>query len=806
MLQIKTKRIFAIFSVFSLFFISLMALKLQAQAQTQEITRNNVLCYVPNQNLMCEEDTLQRLIDEAGNTPTRIELGITDTLLTKTLKIKAGQNIELVNYKDDPALGATISPITREDGFTDTLIHVESGATLVFSAQGKGSIEVRARGEWVPNGASTMLINGNFVLNDGKILGARGISGTENGAVVVSGENAKFVMNKGALTDNHRRQDQAGVDQYGAGNLLVTAGATFIMNGGEISKGKGGPTPYHYGDAGGINARNGATVEINGGKIVENTGWTGGILGMRWEDGKNLRDEINAKGAQAALAEAEKRRVKIKINGGVIESNIASFGGGGINLFGNASTIMNGGKITKNTSANGGGVNAMDLYVWGASDTRLEVPGEKKGFGGTAEEWAKYSPAEFILNDGEISHNTAVRTGGGVNIISNKVLLRGGNISHNDGGAKYQGQGGGIYIATHTYTAQLENVLITDNKAEFVGGGIWMCPTGSTEIYVTKGGAVFGNNATKYGNDLAHDNYGATGAYKTKLAQRMPGLGEAAYYLDGSDKGDPRFNAANPGPEQVYQGDVPESARDANKVYKTRLISEGLQQVSTDKAREGARLHTKLVISNNTSYRGGGIGTNGGVRIGYSDKELHVKKIWKDEKGGEIRDGLPSEIELQLLIKTDKGLEEVGAPVKVKPKADGSWSYTFKSLPAFYRGKDAVYSVKEKPIKGYKTLVEQKDNDVTITNTKMPTPPPDTPPTPEVPPTPGVPPTPEVPPVPSIPPTPEVPQVPRLVQSGAQIAALVIFATVCCAAGAGSLIYRRKKAQKEEKEFNSETR
>ena len=72
-------------------------------------------CYEEGRILYCEPDTLQALINQAGTTPTRIEIGNgTETLVTKTLVIPAGADIELVDT--NIVQWSSDTKIVREDG------------------------------------------------------------------------------------------------------------------------------------------------------------------------------------------------------------------------------------------------------------------------------------------------------------------------------------------------------------------------------------------------------------------------------------------------------------------------------------------------------------------------------------------------------------------------------------------------------------------------------------------------------------------------------------------------------------------
>ncbi|ADH92818.1 Collagen adhesin precursor [Arcanobacterium haemolyticum] len=668
---------------------------------SSESTVKKIQCYIPEQDLTCSETKLQQLINEAANTPTVIELGATDTLLTKTLVIPSQADITLVNHPKAP-WGTTDSRLTREDGFTGVLVRVEQGGKLTFSANdGGGEVIVASRGEWVKNTTKSVIeVQGEFVLNHGTITGARNMKETNEGAVTISGEGASFIMNGGKVTDNERDLSSNG-PQYGAANVMVTKNATMVMNGGEISNGRT-RTDQAYGETGGINVMDGGSLVLNDGKIINNKGgWAGGLQAWAW-------DWDLSKHPERALGQ----RAKITINGGLIDSNTSNFGGGGVGIFGNADVTMNGGTISRNSAPNGGGVNAMDLYVWGAESTWKEIPGDGKQSGLSTEQWTKISPGSFTMNGGKITGNRANRTGGGVNVVSNGVNLYGGEISDNYGGS----QGGGVYVATATYTANLFNVVATKNEASHIGGGMWLCPTGNATINVTDGGAFFGNTAKNYGDEFAHDNYGSAGAYESYFARRMLGGGPVAYYLDGG-QGHQRYDQANPGREQVYQ-DVPEKEKEAGKDYKKKLFQEGLIGESAQKDQDRASSWAKLTITRNKAYRGGGIGSNGNVNIG-SKKALStvaVEKKWRDGAGKPLDlQKIPSALFIQLQGRiTTQGKEsvfDIGRPVELNEK--NNWSYKFSELPQSYLNEPIEYQVVEGqlentgenskliPVKGY---------------------------------------------------------------------------------------------------------
>ena len=577
----------------------------KAEENRQETTCMNL----PN-DMTCSEDMLSQMIRDAGSTPTQIHLGATDTMLTRTLVIPAGADVELVDgtkYKDWFGDGR----LNREDGFTGTMVHVEKGAKLTLSGTQGADMLIVSRGEWVPSSSPVVLVQGEMVLNDGSsISGARGLSGSNVGAVTVT-NGGLLTMNGGEITDNWRRQDP-GSTQYGAGNVAVSNGGKLVMNGGEITHGRGSATSgASYGEAGGIRVGEGGTAEINGGKISENQGWAGGILLMRWLWSPSLEELEKEKEAGFV------NRARLVVNGGEISNNQAGFGGAAISLFGDTEATMNGGKIAGNSAPNGGGVNAMDTNVFGGAYPGDKKPGENQKAKLSDQEWGEYVPAAFTMNGGEIVNNTASNTGGGVNVVSNRVVLNAGLIEGN-----YAPQGGGVYVATATYTAHINNALLTENSSSYIGGGIWSCPTGSVKINMNKGVAVLADNkAKRYGDAIAHDNYGSAGSPEFKLEPRMLGGGKIDWFDDGGDPQKPRYDAANPGDNH------------AGKTIK--LSNAGMISDYTDDSKATAHKDAKLIIRKNTAQRGGGVGTNGNVVFGEEGGtfDVDLTKNWVFAEG-----------------------------------------------------------------------------------------------------------------------------------------------------------------------------
>lgn len=686
-----------------------------AEAAPESPDRQVLKCYEEGRVLYCEPDRLEELIAQAGTTPTRIEIGNgTETLLTKTIVIPAGADIELVDA--DIAPWSSESKIIRDDGnFTGSLLKVEKGAKLTLSARtenGEGiTIDSRAQYDNVVTGSSfspTILVEGELVMNAGTITGARKLTGFYQGAVTAQGEESKFTMNGGTITDNHRMKNNPGSVQRGAGNVALSSGATMVMNGGEISRGETDTSAGAYGEVGGIGVFNGAHLEINGGKVTQNTGWAGNINVSHWLNESNVKPGDDTSDTRSTLV----------FNDGEISKGKAAFSGGGINVFGNADVTMNGGTIADNQAPNGGGVNAMDMYINGDPRTWKEIDSDgslwtKQHFGEPkSEEWTKMSPARFVMNGGSVLRNSATRTGGGINVISNAVKLNAGLIEGNSADQ----QGGGVYIATKSYTARFMDTLITENstaRGDFVavGGGIWLCPTGRMTLHVTNGAAVFDNasptTATDHhwGDDIAHDAYGGSTSARMLIDSHMLGGGEPTLYKDGGFN-QPRFDAENPGKKQVFDGEERES--DETSDYRTSLHNAGLKTITDQNAKNNANSWARLIITKNQSPRGGGIGSNGGLEFGTPEKtEVKVSKAWKDSEGNDLVDEA-SKVAVKVQLVGSVGGEKfyIGQPAELN--ADNKWTHTFKDLPKTKTVKgeqvEVTYSVEEQGVDGANTV------------------------------------------------------------------------------------------------------
>ena len=587
----------------------------------------------------------------ANATPSEaVEIRISgDIAIEEPIVIEAGKDITLV----DDGNPAVISAAEGGD-FKRNMFVIQEGGKLTLNTSSENEDTLlsldgtNVQSAFGFDEGIILTVKGEFILKGGTLCNATA-NGVRCGAVVVNGENAAFRMYGGTITDNKS------ISQY-CGAVLAERGALFEMTGGKISNHTATETNssavYITADSKGGDYTGKTRFVLDGGEISGNTGEYGGVfVGSIQPDYKHIAE--------------------FEMKSGLISNNEATFTGGGVAVIANGRFTMNGGEISDNKSARGGGVTTYDLYVFQkVSEAGISI-----------EDWAgKYNvPAAFVMNGGIITGNTAYSLengdggiGGGVYIASNTCIIRNGEITDNVADQ----QGGGIYIGSQPYVLQLYDTLITDNTADLLGGGIWLCPTGQATNYVTNGGAIFDNLASENTTDAAGDDVVAVPQENKEaevtLANRILGGGSVKWFKDGgvvysdiiSDNnvlgrpdGSARFDASNPGD--------PILVKNCNEAL-------ALKAIVSEEAKEIAKDRAKVRIAGNSAKRGGGIGSNGSFVIGEKDNEwtLKVTKDWSTD----ITEAEKQEVEIFLTI-GDWKLDSV------KLNQENNWTAEFNELP-----------------------------------------------------------------------------------------------------------------------------
>ena len=536
---------------------------------------------------------------------------------------------------------------------------------------------------------------GTFIMNSPEIIVSNFKTSTAfSGAILVEGVDAHFYLNDGVIEDNIVS------NQLSAGGVFVSEGGNFEMNGGIIRGNKaseaqsgGGVLVHSYLKNSTSTKKCVSTFVMNKGEISNNTATDGGGVHLLGGDpfGKDYYS-----------------RAIMVMNGGKISKNTATGdsmtngGGGGVLVYQGSEFTMNDGEISENeVNGMGGGVATYDYYYayYGKEEYRVA--------------WYDWFPASFTMNNGKIINNKAISNGiggdggcgGGVYSASNFVTLKAGVISGNTAAL----QGGGAYVGSVPYSIVLSDAVITSNEATTLGGGIWLCPTGTAKFYSQKSAAIYDNIVT--GNSGAGDDIAVVRQnnkkFDVKITDRMLGGGRANWHNDGSINnstelgtvvvGAPRYSSLSPDPVTNIEGNS--------------LNSFALKAVPTQLAKELAMSKAKLVITNNSSRRGGGIGSNGTLILGDAnsiDKAVVIKKDWLNVPNNV---SLPKEITVHLEI-DGYGLDQIHLTAENNWKDD-----SIVGLPM-----DAIVNVVEVNVDGFETTYnvskseDQKTIFITITN------------------------------------------------------------------------------------------
>ena len=538
---------------------------------------------------------------------------------------------EIVLTADIP-LTATVTVPARKDitlsgGFTLTRTNsaiafdIKEGASLTWE-------DIILDGNAKDTGYKSAVINnqGKLTINGGEVKNINSTSPMV-GIVTAKGPNAVLTMNGGSIHDNYMSNQFTNV-------VKITEGASFFMNGGDISN-----NTLEHGGSSGLNAAVGvegikgnSTMEMTGGTITGNTAEYGGILvGTYSLD--YTRSETWSNPAYLYSTGT------LKLNGGTISNNTAATLGGGIAINGTGKLIMDGGTISGNKAPFGGGIGVNDYLT---SSVRIVNRYSEA-------QWRRFFPAAATINSGLITGNEATMTavtpqitdpnaengvGGGLYVASMEVYVNGGQFTNNTAGK----QGGGIYVASIPYVLKMGKTLVTENTATKIGGGLWLCPTGSATTAVTNGASFFdniagtgaeNNDTGSVGDDVASINKNDPDTQKLILSNNGLGNWLVHWYEDGKI-------------DNAYLGNSDGSARYPSTV--SPVVDRGTLDGITDKialkaivSNEGkaaARNLAEVVVTGNFAPRGGGIGSNGTVAFGtdpvaYNKVQLTVSKQWE---------------------------------------------------------------------------------------------------------------------------------------------------------------------------------
>ena len=427
--------------------------------------------------------------------------------------------------------------------------------------------------------------------------------------------------------------------------------------------------------------------------------------------------EFENAGAITVLSE----KSELYIQGGKIYSNVGDTG---------AIKVMGGAKVEQTAGIIGGTTDAEGNL--GAQGGAVHIDGEGSEYKMIAGEMNyNHSPAQggavlvrrdgtFIFGDGtgepKLLHNYALGKGGAIEVGSDNVKLNNGELAYNDSNV----MGGAIYVEGDSFedcnTLMFDSpdkAYVYHNHAEDRdyedggswlqgnGGGLWFCNWGSF-AYKEQNLHVFANDATFVGDDISkqsakvtaegmvgsfvpipgnkwvHDRTADAMMSKTYRKQEHGPLkedGKPDYGLLG--KTFPELDATvlqearDLGSSELKDGYFP---RQTEIALKNETLAKGTTKA--ENLIEGLSKTTQVLIHDNTSTLGGGIGCDGVIKfdenkIHYKTigAELNLEKIWR-ENGQKLSD---PERELEIKVEIlNKDTDEVEYEFKPDEALNGT--------------------------------------------------------------------------------------------------------------------------------------
>jgi len=341
--------------------------------------------------------------------------------------------------------------VTLPTGAPGNAIIVPLGRDILLtSVTGEVYILTRAAG-----GQRHFLVDGILRLKNVELNGSYpDVTANHGGVEVRAG--GRLHMEEGSAIRYNRNT----VGSQGGGVTVTGIGATFTMNGGEISGNSAFTATINQGVVGGVFVQNGAVFTMNDGVIYDNVGRLGGGV------------TINSAGT---FAVADTRFI---MNGGEIRNNSSTLGGG-VNIERGTFTMTDG-TIHSNTAT-------------GLANPPATILQANRGGAGVFLQNA----GRFYMEGGNIRGNNSGNHGGGVMLLAGTALtMDGGAIS---GNTATSGNGGGVHVTNALLT--VTGGAISDNTAATNGGGIWLgVGTAIANARLNMTGVTISNNTATNGD------------------------------------------------------------------------------------------------------------------------------------------------------------------------------------------------------------------------------------------------------------------------------------------------------------------
>ncbi|WP_119674005.1 beta strand repeat-containing protein [Deinococcus sp. RM] len=349
------------------------------------------------------------------------------------------------------------------------------------------------------NKGTLLLSGGSVSLNKAAYVGGGISSGTGSVTTISTGKVDGNRTTYPVTTTNGGTYGSGGGGIYSLGDLTITGGS---VSGNAASMFGGGIAVVSTCVDEGCTTLRRPAFHLTGGVIENNeqtdtTGVGGG--GGLWSNAANIITGGAIRANRADYGAGLNASFDTAFTGGELSGNAARFAGGG-GLFltqGPVYRIGGAARINGNTAvASGGGIQvgrSAQLTMDGGSISGNSVTGTVDGGGGVR----ITSGSTFNLAAGDIKGNTAVKTGGGIT-VNGTVNMTGGSITGNTVTSRTEGQGGGGGIRLYAGASVTASGGTISNNTAWFGGGVetnGAFQTSPTSTFVLSGATVSGNRA-----------------------------------------------------------------------------------------------------------------------------------------------------------------------------------------------------------------------------------------------------------------------------------------------------------------------
>ncbi len=551
---------------------------------------------------------------------------ITDVIDSDTIQVIGGGELTLTGNTTLTGERFADGTITAKPTTYGRHVNISGGSTFLMNEEWKGSIEKRQQGVVAKGqGTNVSMYNGSIKENVSfdEALYKENLTTQLNGAGVILSGGASFIMNGGAITKNS-------VYQYGAGVYMgdtTDQGTTFIMKKGTISHNRiaeDRPSissgSYLLGQGAGIYAKYGKLhlgdeysqerVSISENKSYYVYG--AGIFAKECELKINNADICNNESVSSYNKYSNYNRgIGIYIEN---EKSSSLFSMNNVNVSGN-----------KAPPTNEGGTYGAGIYFSNyrnkssvATITNCKISDNMSGgeYGSTypTRGGGIYQWGDLIIEGTEISGNRALEGGGiyleGTNAYTSTLTLSGNSTVKSNTAQGYAfsaiGDGGGIYVSMFNIMHLKSGTIIGGEKegnfARQKGGGIY----NNGKVYIddsvisynksTSGGGIYGLNGDGY-------------LRGTKISNNEANIGGGMYLH--SDKNFRKSTRTYYLTDLTIQDNTSNTSGGGIFVQGSTEIIDGNLSFYTTSLYLTESDYGKFVLKNNTARMGGGIYASG---------------------------------------------------------------------------------------------------------------------------------------------------------------------------------------------------